>query len=165
MIDKWQRIYAVSAYYVGFSDDLTIYEYQDALRSLFGDSFKPSQLAADDTFLKFQAKIAGLRKPAIYSGTGQSGVNLDQEKNRAMTPEQLARTLTKTQGFRFMGQRYVPDSFILGQMVAPTIGGLAGKQGFTTACPPDVGCIRVFPRGLDVMAVLGSKRALAIMDE
>ena len=45
LINKWRRIYAVSAYYVGFSDDLTIYEYRDALRSLFGDSFKPSQLA------------------------------------------------------------------------------------------------------------------------
>ena len=165
LLDKWRRIYAVSAYYVGFSDDLTIYEYRDALSSVFGQSFKPSQLAADDTFLKFQAKIAALRKPAIYSGTGRSGVNLDLEKGREMTPEQLVRTLAKTQGFRFMGQRYVPDSFILGQMVAPTVKNLTGPQAFTTACIPDVGCIRVFPRGLDVMAVLGSSRALAVLDQ
>jgi len=164
LIEKWNRIYAVSAYYVGFSDDLTIYEYQDALRSIFGAGFKPSQLAQDDTFLKLQAKIASLRKPAIYSGTGQSGVNLDLEKDRQMTPEQLARTLAKTQGFRFMGQRYVPDSFILGQMVAPTIDVLTGSPSFTTVCIPDVGCIRAFPRGLDVVAVLGSKRALTVLD-
>jgi len=164
LIDKWNRIYAVSAYYVGFADDLTIYDYQDALRSVFGQKFTPSKLADEQTFLKFQAKIATMRQPAIYSGTGQSGVNLDFEKDRAMTPEQLVRTLAKTQGFRFMGQRYIPDSFILGQMVAPTINNLTGKNGFTTACIPDVGCIRVFPRGLDVMAVLGSKRALTIMD-
>ncbi len=164
LISKWNRIYAVSAYYVGFADDLTIYDYQDALRSIFGTKFKPGQLSDDKTFLSFQAKIAAMRQPAIYSGTGQSGVNLDFEKNRAMTPEQLVRTLAKTQGFRFMGQRYVPDSFILGQLVSPTIDSLTGKNGFTTACIPDVGCIRVFPRGLDVMAVLGSKRAPVIMD-
>jgi hypothetical protein len=163
LLDKWNRIYMVSAYYIGFSDDLSIYEYADALRSVFGNSFKPLQLANDSDYLKFQAQLASLHKPVIYSGAGQSGVNLDQEKDRKMTPEQLARTLGKTQGFRFMGQRYVPDSFILGQMVAPTVGGLSGTKGFTTACIPDVGCIRVFPRGLDVMAVLGSKRAAKIM--
>ncbi len=165
LIEKWNRIYAVTAYYVGFADDLSIYDYQDALRSVFGQKFTPAQIANDSMFLKFQAQVAKLRKPAIYSGTGQSGVNLDMEKDRAMTPEQLVRTLAKTQGFRFMGQRYVPDSFILGQMVSPTIDQTSGPNAFTTACIPDVGCIRVFPRGLDVMAVLGSKRALAVLDQ
>ena len=165
LMDKWYRIYAVSAYYVGFSDDLTIYEYRDVLRALFGESFKPSQLAADKTLLEFQARLASLRKPAIYSGTGQAGVNLDQEKDRQMTPEQLVRTLAKTQGFRFMGQRYVPDSFILGQMVSPTIDQLLGRNCFTALFVPDVGFIRAFPRGLDVLAVLGSPRARAVLDE
>ena len=162
LISKWDRIYAVSAYYVGFSDDLTIYEYQDALRSLFGAKFKPGQLADPKTFLNFQAKVAGLRKPAIYSGTGASAINMDKEGS--LKPEQLVEILGKTQGFRFMGQRYVPDSFILGQMVAPTIDQLTGKPGFTTVNIPDFGNVRAFPRGLDVMAVLGSKRALTVLN-
>jgi len=162
LIEKWNRIYAVSAYYVGFSDDLTIYEYQDALRSVLGNKFKPGRLMDDKTFLNFQAKIAGLRKPAIYSGTGASAINMDQEGS--LKPEQLVEILAKTQGFRFMGQRYVPDSFILSQMVAPTIDKLFGRAGFTTVEIPDFGPVRAFPRGLDVMAVLGSKRALKIMD-
>jgi len=161
LIEKWNRIYAVSAYYVGFSDDLTIYEYQDALRSVLGDSFKPSQLAAPDSLLKFQAKIASSRKPAIYSGTGGAVIDLDKEGS--LKPEQLVEILGKTQGFRFMGQRYVPDSFILGQMVAPTIDVLTGSPCFTTVCIPDFGCVRGFPRGLDVMSVLGSKRAATVL--
>jgi hypothetical protein len=162
LIDKWYRIYAVSAYYVGFSDDLSIYEYQDALRSVFGNSFTPSQLAQDANFLKFQAAVAKLRKPAIYSGTGAAAIDLDKEGS--LKPEQLVEILGKTQGFRFMGQRYVPDSFILGQLVAPTIDKVLGPSVFTTVMVPDYGAVRMFPRGLDVMAVLGSKRAVKVLD-
>ncbi len=45
---------------------------------------------------------------------------------------------------RFMGQRYIPDSEILQRLSIPLQ--------------------RVFPSGLDVMAVLGSERALDILD-
>jgi hypothetical protein len=45
---------------------------------------------------------------------------------------------------RFMGQRYIPDSEILQRLSIPLQ--------------------RVFPSGLDVMAVLGSQRALDILD-
>jgi hypothetical protein len=45
---------------------------------------------------------------------------------------------------RFMGQRYIPDSEIMQRLVTPIQ--------------------RVFPSGLDVMAVLGSNRASAILD-
>ena len=165
LIAKWDRMYAVTAYYVGFADDLTLYDYQDALRAVLGMRYRPGQLADGAQFEKFQAKIASMRKPAIYSGAGQSGVNLDDEKDRAMTPEQLIRTLGKTQGFRFMGQRYVPDSFILGKLVSPTVGSKIGAPAFTTHCIPDVGCVRVFPRGLDVMAVLGSSPSLALLNQ
>ena len=163
LLDKWFRIYAVSAYYVGFSDDLSIYEYQDALRSLFGDRFQPGLLEEAGALLKFQAKLAGLRKPAIYSGTGASAINLDEKGS--LKPEQLVEILDKTQGFRLMGQRYVPDSFILGQLVAPTIDLIRGPMCFTAMKVPDYGIVRGFPRGLDVMAVLGSKRAAAILNQ
>jgi hypothetical protein len=163
LIDKWYRIYAVSAYYVGFSDDLSIYEYEGSLKSVFGDNFKPSQLAADDAYLKFASRIAALRKPEIYSGTGASGIDLDKEGT--LKPEQLQKILGKTQGFRFMGQRYVPDSFILGQLVAPNVDKVTGDPGVFTAVPvPDYGVVRMFPRGLDVMAVLGSPRAAQVLE-
>ena len=54
-------------------------------------------------------------------------------------------------GFRFMGQRYGPDSYILQQMVYDKVG---------TQQEP-----RLFPKGLDVMAVLGSDRAYRILDQ
>jgi len=151
LIEKWNRIYGVSAYYVGFADDLTVYEYQSALRTVFGDKFKPNELALEQNFSKFKAQIASLRKPAIYSGTGECEIK---------PGEGIDGLLDKTQGLRFMGQRYVPDSYILGRLVTQP---LTGEHCFTTVCT-QYGCIRGFPRGLDVMAVFGSKRALEILD-
>ncbi len=51
--------------------------------------------------------------------------------------------LGDTKGLRFMGQRFVPDAFIFQQLVAPAV--------------PERG----LPSSLDVMAALGSERALA----
>jgi hypothetical protein len=161
----WERLYAVTAYYVGLADDLTPGDYRGALRNAFGPNFNPAAIADEANFRKLQNEIVRLPKPAIYSGTGESAVNLDLEPGRALNPEQLDRILFKTMGLRLLGQRYVPDSFILGQMVAPVVGNLTGAPCFTTVIIPDFGPVRAFPRGLDVMAVLGSDRALAILQK
>jgi hypothetical protein len=161
----WERMYTVTAYYVGLADDLTPQEYRKALRSVFGHSFKPQDLAGKDSFAELKLELAKLRPPAIYSGTGESVVNLDIEEGHKPTPEQLDRLLGKTQGFRIMGQRYVPDSYMLGQMVAPAVGDGGRAGAFTTVMIPDHGPLRGFPRGLDVMAILGSDRALGILQD
>lgn len=161
----WQRIYTVTAYYVGFADDLTPDDYLKGLKNILGDTFSPGALADPETLRKFQSQIAQMAQPAIYSGTGSSGVNLDMERGGVMSAEQLERILGKTQGFRMMGQRYVPDSYVLGQLVAPVTGLKGGGDGFTAVSIPDVGTVRAFPRGLDVMAVLGSERALKILEQ
>jgi len=161
----WERMYAVTAYYVGLADDLTPQEYRKALRTVFGQSFKPEDIAGEDAFAELKLALAKLRPPAIYSGTGESVINLDIEKGHKPTPEQLDRLLGKTQGFRIMGQRYVPDSYMLGQMVAPAVGDGGRSGAFTTVMIPDHGPVRGFPRGLDVMAILGSDRALEILED
>lgn len=161
----WERMYTVTAYYVGLADDLTPQEYRKALRTVFGHSFTPADLAGEDAFARLKAELARLRPPAIYSGTGESVINLDIEEGHKPTPEQLDRLLGKTQGFRIMGQRYVPDSYMLGQMVAPAVGDGGRAGAFTTVMIPNHGPVRGFPRGLDVMAILGSERALEILKD
>jgi len=66
----WERIYAVTAYYVGFADDLTSIEYRQALGTLaIEKSMGLSALVAHRWF-ELQKAIAGLRTPEIYSGLG-----------------------------------------------------------------------------------------------
>jgi len=155
----WNRIYGVTAFFVGLADDLTPYEYENAILELFGETFDPNQLTDENNLLNLKATLASMRLPEIYGGTGQAWIL------PPITPEKLNEVLSASQGMRFMGQRYIPDSYMFQQLVAPTVGMFTGSgKPFTMEFTP-AGPYRCFPRGLDVMAVLGSERALEILEE
>lgn len=62
---KWDRIYSVTAFYVGLSDDLGPYEYREAMDSVFnGEFFVPSELT-EENIEKLKAKLAEYRTPKI----------------------------------------------------------------------------------------------------
>ena len=162
LFDIWWRIYMVTSFYVGISDDLSPADYLTSLKSAFnGQPIDMEALANNENlFLHFKAQLALLPSPKIYGGTGQATV-LDIS-DPSLTPELLNDCLDKTKGMRLMGQRYTPDSYIMGQMVFPSVNLLQGQSCFTTSITP-LGAVRGFPRGLDVMAVLGSERAEKIL--
>jgi len=167
--EVWDRIYVVSAFYSGFSDDLTIYDYRESLRKVFGSEFTTKELEKEEKFTQFLLELSKLTPPAIYSGTGGAGIDPGNIEGHNLTSvEQLDSILTKTMGLRFMGQRYIPDSYILGQLVSPAAGTVPRKipERFTVVYIPDERIqpdlhysIRGFPRGLDVFSVFGSTRA------
>ena len=158
--DDWERIYSVTAFYVGFSDDLGPYEYLEALNSVFNGKFDPNNLTQENLG-KLKAKLAEFRAPKIYGGTGEVGLW------PPFTPEQADKALSLTAGFRLMGQRFVPDSYMFSKLVSPYIGMYSGKDCKNTfTCEiTGGGPARAFPRGLDVMALLGSKRAKELLQE
>ena len=108
---SWDRIYEVTAFYVGFSDDLGPYEYAKALDTVFGNdrygvSFDNESLTA------LKTELERYESPKIYGGTGEiipAGSETEKE------------TLEATKGFRFMGQRYTPDSYILQKLYPPAL--------------------------------------------
>lgn len=167
--EVWDRIYAVSAFYSGFSDDLTIYDYRKSLREVFGNEFTTKELEDEKKFAQFLLGLSKLTPPAIFSGTGGAGIDPGNVEGHELTSvEQLDSILSKTMGLRFMGQRYIPDSYILSQLVSPAAGTIPKKipERFTVVYIPDERIqpdlyysIRGFPRGLDVFSVFGSKRA------
>ena len=154
----WERIYGVTGFFVGLADDLTYTEYDFAFRKALGDDYRPDMLTDGNNCTKVKIELARLRKPAIYSGTGDSGTLDPAALAGEPSPEILDKILGKTQGFRLMGQRFVPDAYAMGKLVFPTVGKYVGKRpaGDVFTC---AGTARVFPRGLDVMALLGSERA------
>ena len=98
-IDVWERIYRPTVFFVGSSDDLNFYDYAGLAETVYG---KPvSELSADaiaDPLLldEFISEAADLRKPKINSSI--------------LGPGEDAETVT--QGFRVMGQRFIPDSYV-----------------------------------------------------
>jgi hypothetical protein len=160
LMGKWDRIYSVTAFYVGLSDDLGPYEYIDALNSVFGGSFDPDNLN-DETIGELRAKLAEYGSPKIYGGTGNCVIL------PPFTPEQADKCLNNTAGFRLMGQRFIPDSYMFTNLVGVYTDVYQGgeKKPFTFIIDGAGRPVRGFPRGLDVMALLGSDRSRELLDE
>ena len=105
-IDLWKKIYSVTGFFAGASDDLTFYDYSRALDKLISTPPTPEAIAKIN-LNSFQEKIAELRSPKILGG-----FEID-----------LAGKLKDlTQGMRLIGQRYAVDSQILGDLVYKNIG-------------------------------------------
>jgi len=155
----WDRIYSVTSFFVGTADDLTPYEYLGAMEKVFGTEFDASLLTNEDNLLALTAELAQMRNPEIYGGSGICVVY------PPITRERLYECLAKTKGMRFMGQRFVPDSYMFQNLVSPAVGLYVGDGEPFTMKMTGAGPARCFPRGLDVMAVLGSERAYQILQE
>jgi len=156
--DVWDRIYSVTSFFVGTADDLTPYEYLDAMEKVLGTEFNATQLADNEALLNLKAELARMRNPQIYGGSGVCVIY------PPVTKEKLYECLANTKGMRFMGQRFVPDSYMFQNLVFPAVGMYVGDDEPFTMGMTAIGPSRCFPRGLDVMAVLGSERAYEILD-
>jgi hypothetical protein len=151
----WARIYEPTVFFVGKADDLTVYDYGQGITKVYAETLDPEVLEDDAQLDQFIDTAMTLRPPAIVSTyVGDSQIEPYAEGQ--------AEEITK--GFRFMGQRFIPDSYIFQQLVYNKVRLYEGQgQPFTWKSTPR-GPIRAFPRGLDVAAVLGSDRALAILE-
>jgi hypothetical protein len=156
--DTWNRIYGVTAFFVGLADDLTPYEYKEAMRKVYGAAVTWDALAYEAKLFELKKELAQLRNPQIFGGTGNCMVPPDA------TPEDLDRLLAKTKGLRLMGQRFIPDSYMFQNLVLPVVRQHTGRGSPFTMEVTQMGPARCFPRGLDVMAILGSEAALMILD-
>jgi hypothetical protein len=131
----WTRIYEPTILLVGRSDDLSVQDYLSLFDQVFGDKNLLPDRPGDAQLDRFIALALALPGPKIVSQP---------------VPDTLNPTQT-TKGFRFMGQRYIPDSHIFQELVYDKVG---------TRDEP-----RTMPKGLDVFAALGSEPARRILKE
>lgn len=155
----WDRMYTVTAFYVGLADDLTPYDYLWALDRVFGQEYVFADLDDPNNFREIRYELALLPSPQIFGGTGNPVVV------PPVTEETLNEILDKSKGMRLMGQRFIPDSYMFQNLVFPQVESYTGDFNdlpFTSVATP-IGIIRGYPRGLDVMALLGSEQAKSIL--
>ena len=133
-VEVWDALYEPICFYVGAADDLTPGEYRGVLTEVYGSDPSLESLDNDTALDQLVTKLVEIRLPQILSGWLEPGGLLNQKM-----------------GLRFMGQRFVPDSFILSQLVYPHVG--------------TIGNPRTMPSGLDVMTALGSDRAWEYLDD
>jgi hypothetical protein len=130
----------------------------EAMKSVFGDGSRNFNATKME---ELKVELAGYRSPEIYGGTGSGTHGL------ILTAEQADELLEDTKGFRFMGQRFIPDSYIFSRLTGPYTKEYTGnkEQMPFTYIDSEYGNNRGFPRGLDAMALLGSKRAVYWLKE
>jgi len=136
---QWESIYIPTSYLVGRSDDLDYYDARQCLSTTIGAGIdltsKPDSKKLDD----FAACLKGMKAPRIASGrTIKKGKVSERD-----APQEIPR------GFRFMGQRFIPDSYVFTMFTSPRVGSNESPRNM--------------PSGLDVMAILGSPEAETLL--
>lgn len=140
----WERLARPIDFFVGGADDLGFEQYLPIARAVFGDALPLEEIADEGRLDQFMARArAELPEPAIAPFFYEA----DASGKLVGRPKAQGRQL------RLLGQRFIPDSWVMQQLVSP----LVGEPGPETA--------RDVPMGLDVMAALGSERARGILTE
>jgi hypothetical protein len=131
----WSRIYEPTVFFVGRSDDLGLHEYGPLMDQIFGVDVPLEALADQDTLTHFVSAARSLPLPQI---------------NSTWFPD-WKDPAEDTQGFRFMGQRFVLDAYVFQELMSPKVGG-----------PNN---LRDLPIALDFFAALGSSEAMNLLSE
>ena len=139
---RFDSLDALVTYLIGRQDKYTLAGYRAVNRKVFGTevpAFHELSANLDDNLAAFQrAAWSDLPTPQIVSV--QTGIGFTQEQR-----------LRETAGFKFLGQRYVLDAFILNQLTSPSVGDDRNPRNL--------------PSALDVMTLLGSKAATELQQK
>ena len=134
----WDRIYAVTAFFAGVSDDAVAPDYLPLIESAYGALPETAALPGEpEAFAAFQQQARQLAPAAINSMPIWDGQDRDEA----------------TAGFRFLGQRFTLDAAVFQQLIYPAVQ------------PDEAGSQRMLPDALDLPAAFGSDTALQILTE
>lgn len=138
---SWEKIYSVTAFFAGASDDSGYCEYFPLIKQAYGDNFSLSDIVDNEKgWNEYTKLIATLQPPAINSAIFADN---DATSDR----------LDDSKGFRFMGQRFSVDAAVFTQLCYSKVKENSDGEK------------RMLPDALDVPAALGSDEALSILEE
>lgn len=136
----WEKVYTVTAFFAGASDDNGYFEYLPLVQQAYGAKVSAADLPGNDAaWQQFHQLTAALPAPQISSvPVEDDGADSDH--------------LEQTKGFRFMGQRFSLDAAIFTELLYNRVGENAFGEK------------RLLPDALDVPAALGSDAAAALLE-
>lgn len=134
-LQAWSDLYAPTVFFVGRSDDLTVIQYGDVSDYVYGKTTDVQSFVDENKLGKFIELADQLPPPKIL------GIVISETDDETQT----------TKGLRFMGQRFVPDAYIFRQLIYRNVGTSDHRRGL--------------PKGMDLMASMGSQRAYQHLEE
>lgn len=100
----WDRLYGPTNLFVGQSDDISLFQLMEVIRSVFGENPSLEDFRDQQYESRLQGAIKALPEPGIQQRLVTGAVDTPTEKQ-----------------FRFMGQRYTLDGNILQDLMFPII--------------------------------------------
>lgn len=137
---NWNRIYDVTSFFVGNSDDPGIYEYAPVMDEVYGNVSVKDMAGDDKKWEEFTKKLKELKPPAINSIPVYED-EIQKDRDAAIN------------AFRFMGQRETFDADVFQMLVYSSVGADGNGEK------------RMLPSAMDIPAVLGSAEAEEILKE
>lgn len=140
----WEKIYTITTFFAGASDDLSYYEYLPAIETAYGSIPEVSELAEEtEAYTLFVELIQAMAPPAINSVPVWEG----EAEKAGVTVQELNK------GFRFMGQRFTLDAAVMQRLVYSNVKENSAGEN------------RMLPDTLDMPAAMGSEIALELLEE
>ncbi len=102
LLQKWEKIYEPTDFFVGSSDDLGIADYSGAIDEIYGKGAEYDDYSNPTLLDKFYERAEEFPEPRIVGRYISTNTPVDKQ-------------------FRFMGQRYVFDSQIIQELVYPIL--------------------------------------------
>lgn len=141
VLEEWERIYTVTSFFAGASDDLTYYEYLPAIEAAYGEADLDVLVGNSEGWKNFRTITTQMKAPAINSIPTMDDGNSD------------TKATEENKGFRFMGQRFTIDAAIFQNLI------------YENVQEDSEGNKRMLPDTLDVAAALGSDTAYSILEK
>ncbi|MFN2274761.1 MAG: DUF3160 domain-containing protein, partial [Anaerolineales bacterium] len=133
--DAWSGIHEMLSFLIGPSDDPGPVELAELMDSVYGASPDPATLV----------------DPVLWSEFLQASQDLPSPRINSLFVQSLA-DVESTKGWRFLGQRFTMDGFILQNLIFDKVQDKPNGER------------RFLPTGPDVMATLGSQAAFAVLE-
>ncbi len=125
LVELWRELYEPTAFLVGLADDYTPIEVAAAAQAAVPAGLEDATAFADDAVVQNVVEALAAARPVLIS------------------PDRAA--------IRFMGTRFVIDSYVLDQLLYPNVG---------TSDKP-----RLIPSALDLAAAFGSEFAHGVLEQ
>ncbi|MBD3285846.1 DUF3160 domain-containing protein [candidate division WOR-3 bacterium] len=147
----WNLVYVPTSFFFGSSEDLSPDQLYLAAKRFLGETPSVKLLKKDDELRELAAYLREKIKPRILS------------EYTEVLPEEEPGYVPLS--FRFFPQRFVLDSYVFSELVGDRVGAYTGNREprpFTCGMT-ELGEMRVFPRGLDLLAVMNNDEAFSIL--
>lgn len=138
--ESWNKIYDVTTFFMGASDDPGVYEYAAVLEEVYQDADLTVLMEDTGKWAELKEKLSELDAPVVNS------IPIYENETGKEREAQI-------EGFRFMGQRQTFDAAAMQQLV------------YQAVAENSEGEKRMLPSAMDIPAVFGSSEAEEILKE